>query len=130
MPNAKPWIAREEEGRVLVSIPATTRDKIWQTINSTDTSDEYINRIADELITSDGSSGEIINVLNTGGYPILVTHWQSLMSNGLGTGIRALDEIARRINENLSDRVEWMSFEEIMRLVLENKEKYPKPTFD
>lgn len=130
VPNAKPWIAREEEGRVLVSIPATTRDKIWQTINSTDTSDEYINRIADELITSDGSSGEIINVLNTGGYPILVTHWQSLMSNGLGTGIRALDEIARRINENLSDRVEWMSFEEIMRLVLENKEKYPKPTFD
>ena len=52
------------------------------------------------------------------------------MSNGLGTGIRALDEIARRINENLSDRVEWMSFEEIMHLVLENKEKYPKPTFD
>ncbi len=128
-PNAKPWIALEEEGRVLVSIPATTRDKFWQTINSTDTSEEYISAIADELITRDGKSGEIIRVLETGGYPILVTHWQSLMSNGFGTGIRALDEVAKRVNDLLSDKVEWMSFEQIMNLVLSDKKSYPKPKF-
>lgn len=129
-PNAKPWVALEEEGRVLVSIPATTRDKFWQTINSTDESDEYISKIADELITLDGKSGEIIRVLETGGYPILITHWQSLMSNGLGTGIRALDEVARRINLLLSDKVEWLSFEEIMNIVLADTKSFPKPKFE
>ena len=128
-PNAKPWVALEEEGRVLVSIPSTTRDKFWQTINTTDESEEYISKIADELITLDGKSGEIIKVLETGGYPILITHWQSLMSNGLGTGIRALDEVARRINLLLSDKVEWMSFEEIMNIVLADKQSFPKPSF-
>jgi len=129
-PNAKPWVAREEDGRTLVAIPPTTRDKMWQTIDCPETSDEYVNRIADELITADGKEGEYVRVLETGGFPILITHWQSLMSNGLGTGLRILDEVARRINEHLSDRVEWMSFQEIMELVLADKESYPKPHFD
>jgi len=128
-PNAKPWVALEEEGRVLVSIPATTRDRIWQTMDTPDTSDEYVSSIADILITHDAKDGEIIRVLETAGYPILVTHWQSLMSNGLGTGLRVLDEIGRRVNEHLSDKVKWMSFEEIMNLVLMNKSEYPKPKF-
>ena len=33
VPNAKPWIQLREDGRTLVSIPATTRDHCWQTIN-------------------------------------------------------------------------------------------------
>ena len=82
------------------------------------------------LITEDGKAGQIINVLETNGYPILVTHWQSLMSNGLGTGICVLDEVAKRVNTHLSDRVEWKSFEEIMNIVLSNKSAYPKPHFD
>ena len=71
----------------------------------------------------------MIRVLESGGYPILITHWQSLISNGLGTGIRALDEIGRRINNLLSDRVQWMSFDEIISLVMEDKSNYPKPVF-
>ena len=129
VPNAKPWIAREEEGRTLVAIPATTYDRMWQTISSTDTSEEYVSKVADELITEDGKEGEIVRVLETGGFPIPITHWQSLMSNGLGTGIRILDEVAGRINRLLSDRVEWMSFEEIMHLVIANKKQYPRPQF-
>lgn len=69
---------KTDDDRTLVSVPATTRDKIWQTIHCTDTSEEYISKVADELITKDGKEGEIIRVLETGGYPILVTHWQSL----------------------------------------------------
>ena len=128
-PNAKPWVAREEEGRVLVSIPATTYDAIWCTIACADTSDEYVSAAADTLISKDGTRGSIIRVLETGGYPILITHWQSLMSNGLGTGLRVLDEVGRRITENLGDRVSWMSFSEIMEMVVADKENYPKPKF-
>lgn len=129
-PNAKPWVALEEEGRVLVSIPATTRDKMWKTMDTTESSREYMCSVADELITSDGKSGEIIQVLETGGYPILVTHWQSLISNGLCTGMSILAEVAKRVNSILSDKVEWMSFEEIMNLVISNKKDYPKPIFE
>ena len=128
-PNAKPWVAYDDEGRTLVSIPATTRDCIWATIDTPRTDDEYILEVADKLITADGKDGQIVRVLETGGYPIMVTHWQSLMSNGLRTGLRVMDEVARRINENLSDRVEWMSFEEITDMVLADKEAYPKPIF-
>ena len=128
-PNAKPWVAYDDEGRTLVSIPATTRDCIWATIDTPRTDDEYVSEVADKLITSDGKEGQILQVLETGGYPILVTHWQSLMSNGLLTGLKVMDEVGRRVQANLSDRVQWMSFEEITDMVLANKEAYPKPIF-
>lgn len=123
-PNLKPWIALEEEGRTLVTMPSVTRDLIWETINTTDVSDEYVNSIADRYITEDGNDGALIRRIEDGCYAIFHTHWQSLMSNGLGTGIRVLDAVARRINTHLSDRVEWMSFEEIMNYVIENKESF------
>ena len=81
------------------------------------------------LISEDGKSGEIINVIETGGWPILITHWQSLVSNGLGTGMRAFEEVGRRIKTHLSDRVEWKSFEEILDIVSQDKASFPKPQF-
>ncbi len=128
-PNAKPWVALDRNGRTLVSIPATLRDRFWESIDTPRTDEEYVRSVADRLISEDGTRGEILDVLNTGGYPILITHWQSLMSNGLGTGIRMLDTVAERINRTLSDRVEWKSFEEILNMVLANKAAYPKPVF-
>jgi hypothetical protein len=51
------------------------------------------------------------------------------MSNGLGTGLKIMDEVGKRISAHLSDKVQWMSFEEITDLVLSDKESYPKPVF-
>ena len=127
VPKARPWVALSEEGRTLVAIPGTLKDCNWRTINCPDTSDEYVSRAADEILTEDGKSGEFVRVLESGGYPIMLMHWQGLMSNGLGTGLRILDEVARRINLHYSDKVEWMSFEEIMRLVVDNPAEYPLP---
>ena len=126
-PKARPWIALSEEGRTLVSIPGTLKDCTWQTINCPETSDEYVSRVADEIITADGKEGEFVRVFESGGYPIILSHWQSLMSNGLRTGLRVLDVIASRINLHYSDKVEWMSFEEIMRFVVDNPEDHPIP---
>lgn len=129
LPKARPWVAFNGSGHRVVSFPATLSDHFWQTMNTTDTSPEYVSRIADNLITEDGTAGGIIDVMNKDGWPILIAHWQSLFSNGLGTGLRALTEVARRIETHLSDRVEWMSAEEIMKLVLEDPDRYPKPEF-
>lgn len=128
--GVRPWIALDQDGRHVVSIPAATGDHFWQTMDTTDTSDAYVSAVADELITEDGSAGEIIDIVNGGGWPVLLTHWQSLFSNGLGTGLRALDEVARRIDKNLGSRVQWVSSEEIMQLVLKNPEDFPKPNLE
>jgi len=127
VPNAKPWVALDRDGRCVVSIPATTDDVIWDSIDTTDTSDAYVSQRADLLITADGKDGAILRVLETGGYPILLTHWQSLISNGLGTGMRILDTVCSRIRQHLADRVEWMSFSQIMGLVAADKANYPMP---
>ncbi len=129
VPNAKPWVEYDDGSRCVVSIPATTFDYIWDTIDTTDTSAEFISSIADKYITADGRGGDIVKVLETGGYPLFITHWQSLISNGLCTGMDVLELIAKRVNEHLSHRVEWCSYEEIMQRVLQNKEDFPKPEF-
>lgn len=126
--DARPWVALNGERRV-VSVPATTVDHFWQTMDTTDVSDEYVSRVADELITEDGTAGEIVEVMARNCWPILITHWQSLFANGAGTGLRCLAEVARRIEKNLSEKVMWLSAEEIMKMVLEAPEDYPKPVF-
>ncbi len=114
-PNARPWVSKTGEHTV-ISIPGTIPDYFWDTMNSTDTSDEYISGVADKFISADGSTGEVLDVLNTNGWPILTTHWQSLFSNGSWSGLRVLEEVARRINKHLSDQVAWTSFDKIMEL--------------
>ena len=113
-PNAKPWLAVNKEGRKLVSVPGTINDFFWPTIDNTDTSDEYINSIADKYITEDGKSGKIIEALENGSYPILTIHWQSLFSSGLETGIAAFEKVVKRVNSLLGDKCIWKNFEELM----------------
>ena len=57
--DAKPWIAYEEDGRTVMSVPPTTGDVFWQTINTTETNDEYIKSVADELITEEESRARL-----------------------------------------------------------------------
>ncbi|MBE6688471.1 MAG: hypothetical protein E7588_04220 [Ruminococcaceae bacterium] len=128
--NAKPWIALEEDDRCVVSIPAIAHDRFWETIDTPRNDDEYLNSVVDKLITADGKSGEIVDIINNGSWVILITHWQSLMSNGLMTGMRALDETARRINEFYSDVLEWKSFDEILQMVVSDKQSYPPRVFN
>jgi len=115
----RPFVAYREEGRNVVMVPTTTRDHFWWTMDTTDTSKEYISSVADGLITADGKEGELIDVINGGGFPVIITHWQSLFSNGLGTGLAALEEVAKRVNKHLGDRVQWMSHDELMKLTIE-----------
>ena len=146
-PGVKPWVAYKEgnvgeacaegadgegadgegadvegaDGAALVSIPATVNDYFWQTIDTTRADDEYIRSIADNYITEDGADGDILNVLNSGGWPILVTHWQSLFSNGLETGLKALELVACRVDRHMMDRVEWKTSMEMTEIILEEE---------
>ena len=126
-PNARPWVLYDDGDKQVVTIPNTSSEIFWRTIHDPDASEELVQRAADDLITADGKGGQLVRTLETGGYPVFLCHWQSLISNGLGTGLRILEEVGKRVQENLSDRVEWMRYDAIMDLVLANKENYKKP---
>jgi hypothetical protein len=129
LPNARPWIALEEGDRCVVSIPCTTDDRFWESMSTDDTSEEYVSKLADYFISDDGKSGDIVEILGRNGWPILLTHWQSLVTNGLFTGLRAMKLVGERVRRHLSDQVEWKSFEEILQMVLEHKEYHICPEF-
>ncbi|MCL2775734.1 MAG: hypothetical protein FWD71_20670 [Oscillospiraceae bacterium] len=117
-PGAKPWIAYNQSGYKLVSIPGTINDYFWQTIDCADTSPEYISSVAENLISEDGAKGSIIDVLSTGGWPIIITHWQSLFSNGLETGLKALNIVGKRVQKYLNQKVEWKNCMEMTNIIL------------
>ena len=116
-PESKPWIAYRDDEHTLVSIPSTLNDKMWQTIDCPRNDSAYITGIADDYLAPDGSGGSLIKVLDAGGWPLICTHWQSLFSNGLHTGLKVLDLVGERVEKLLGDRVTWLSSMEIARLV-------------
>ena len=110
--------------RRIVSISGTFDDNIWRTINTPDDSDEMVRSVADLYISEDGKKGQLIDQLKENCWPVLLTHWQSLYSNGLGTGLRALDLVGERIQKHLSDKGEGVDFNELMELALNTPELY------
>lgn len=114
-PDLRPWIALQQDGQTLVSIPANVDDVWWATINSPRTDAAFVHGIADQVLTADGRAGKVREILDAGGWPVLLTHWQSLFSNGTEVGLTALDEVGRRIAHTLGDEVEWVTCLEMAR---------------
>jgi hypothetical protein len=117
-PAARPYIAYGRADTTLVAINSTVDDFFWETINCPRTDQAYLEAVADRLLTADGRGGAIRAVLDAGGWPILMTHWQSFFSNGLETGLAVLDILGRRVADSLSDEVEWTSCLELTRQTL------------
>lgn len=119
-PGAGPWVQFSEGNRRCVSIPATTHDMLWRSIDipASEVNDALISSLADRILTEDGQHGSVADALRIGAIPVLLEHWQSLFSNGSRAGLHALALAAARIRRNFGDRVEWMSFEEIARRFL------------
>jgi hypothetical protein len=109
-PAARPWIAFADGASALVSVPTTVEDVWWKTIDSPRTDQAWIRELTDVLLTEDGKGGQVRRVLDAGGWPVVLTHWQSLFSNGLESGLAVLDEFGRRIRETLAGEVEWRTF--------------------
>lgn len=103
----------------VVSIVATQDDELWDTIWKIGRADRAaMLALADRYLTADGRAGGIRTVLDAGGWPALCVHWQSLFSNGHETGLAVLDEVARRVNAALGDRLEWSTCLEMARRTL------------
>ena len=72
----------------------------------------------DQLISSDGTTGRIPELIAADIPVVILTHWQSLFSNGSAAGLRALDEVLSRIQRHYGQRLIWQRCSEISRSAL------------
>lgn len=101
-------------GEAVVSIWATTNDYIWGTQEQGQREQGMTpEALADRYLTADGQSGRLATLLAGGGPLVLVTHWQSLYSNGTRLGLRTYREIAARVAACWGGRVAWRKLSEI-----------------
>lgn len=107
----------------LVSIVAQCPDVFWQTMDSQDTSDAYVRWIADNLLSADGLHGRAAELFHARVPVVMLTHWQSLFSNGRKTGLRALNEVGHRIRGAWGERARWVTCFELASEVAAGK--YP-----
>jgi len=102
-----------EKREAVVSILAYAGDDFWNT--------QYLQsdltglQAADMLITADGQGGRLVELLRGDAWAVLVTHWQSLYSNGKREGLAGLDEVASRLARNFGPRLLWVTNSEIAR---------------
>ena len=104
----------EETGRV-VTVPVNCFDPFWETqFPATEAAARRsARRNIDALLSPDGRTG-LVRELFEAGHPItLITHCQSLFSDGRLVGLDGLDELAGRINRVFGNQVEWVTFAEL-----------------
>ena len=61
----------------------------------------------DELISADGQSGRLAQVLAGGGPAAFHTHWQTIFSHGSRAGLHSLREVVQRTEDHFGDCVAW-----------------------
>ena len=116
--HPRPWLAYSDGERRVVSIPSNCPDRFWQSMDNPDDSDAFVHHMADQLLTEDGTAGDIVEILDDHGWPVLLAHWQSMFSGGRMTGFKALKIVLERIERLLGGRVEWHSASELMAKTL------------
>lgn len=117
---AWPWVAWQDAQRGLkvVSVPANTPDVFWQTqyAASLRAARAAARAGADELLSRDGRSGRIRRLVDEG-FPItILSHWQSMFSNGRLAGLWGLELLLERMGKHLADEISWMRCSELAAL--------------
>jgi hypothetical protein len=107
-------------GQTVVSVPANTGDIFWTTHLSTRAEkQEFIRKGIDRMISADGRTGRIRQLMESGYPVVLVTHWQSLYTQGTGLGLEGLNALAERIQKVFGKNLEWVMCSELARRYVE-----------
>ncbi len=105
-----------ERGQIVVSVPANTNDIFW--CMEQPTREErlaFIQKGIDRAVSADGRNGRIRELMASGHPVVLVTHWQSLYTQGTGLGLEGLAALAERIQKVFGNNLEWVSCSELAR---------------
>ncbi len=103
-------------GQVVVSVPANTADIFWSMDQPTvEERRPFIQRGIDRLLAADGRGGRIRDLIEARAPVVLVTHWQSLYTQGTGLGLEGLNALAERIRKVFGTQLEWVTCSELAR---------------
>jgi hypothetical protein len=103
-------------GQTVVSVPANADDIFWSMDLPGQTERrKFIQNGIDRLISPDGRSGRIRDLIDSGFPAVLVTHWQSLYTQGTELGLEGLAMLAQRIQKVFGKDLEWIPCSELAR---------------
>jgi len=106
-------------GQVVVSVPANSADIFWSMEQPTGERQAFIQRGIDRLVAADGRTGRIRQLMESGHPVVLITHWQSLYTQGTGLGLEGLGALAERIQKVFGKNLEWVTCSELARRYVE-----------
>ena len=111
-----------ERGQVVVSVPANAGDIFWS-MDLTDKKDrpKFIKEGIDRLVSPDGKTGRIRQLIDSGYPVVIVTHWQSLYTQGTGLGLEGLSVLAERIQKVFGTSFEWVTCSEMAKRYAESQ---------
>jgi hypothetical protein len=106
----------DERGQTVVSLPSNAGDIFW-TMDEPDREKRktMIKDGIDRLVSPDGKTGRIRQLIDTGFPVVIVTHWQSLYTQGTGLGLEGLASLAERMRKVFGQTIEWVSCYEMAR---------------
>jgi hypothetical protein len=105
-----------QRGQVVVSVPANSADIFWSMdLPTRDERLTFIKQGIDRVVSADGRTGRIRQLIESGHPVVLVTHWQSLYTQGTGLGLEGLGALAERIQKVFGNSIEWVPCSELAR---------------
>jgi hypothetical protein len=120
-----PWIAWRDKkaGLVTVTVPANTHDRLWasQDAGSARAARAAVESGIDLWLTAEGRRGKIRDLFDAGLPIVILTHWQSLFSNGRCAGLAGLEKLFGRVEKAFGPGVRWMRCSELARTALKRK---------
>ena len=117
-PARRPWVRwrSRRTGQVVVSVPATTDDPFWGSQRrSLRAARAAAREGVNALLTADGKGGRIRELFDQGLPALILTHWQSLYSEGTAAGLAGLDQLLLRVNRTFRSDLAWSSCSQLAR---------------
>jgi hypothetical protein len=111
-----------ERGQVVVSVPSNAGDIFWSMdIPAKQDRLKMIRDGIDRLVSPDGKTGRIRDLIESGYPVVIVTHWQSLFTQGTELGLQGLTVLADRIKKVFGATFEWVPCSEMARRYAESQ---------
>jgi hypothetical protein len=111
-----------ERGQAVVSVPSNAGDIFWSMEQPTRKERlKFINDGIDRLVSPDGRTGRIRQLIESGFPVVVVTHWQSLYTQGTELGLEGLSALAERIQKVFGSSLEWVTCSEMARRYAESQ---------
>jgi hypothetical protein len=109
-------------GQVVVSVPSNAGDIFWSMeLPTKQERVKMINDGIDRLVSPDGRTGRIKQLMDSGNPVVVVTHWQSLYTQGTGLGLEGFTSLAGRIQKVFGSSLEWVTCSELARRYAESQ---------